>query len=132
MNLQFKMHGNYKFSIEDNIFIVDITGPCNKEFFDGLHQGMVQTVAQSQLVNFATLVVLRGDAVIINEIFNYHVEFLKSVAVELIAVNLKYCETSALTEIMCYKAYTNAGIKHKFFTDNQMAKNWLNNELNSV
>jgi len=126
---QFIAHGESQLSVEGQILIIDITGPCNIEFFHELHHDLVRISKKINVENYATLLILRGEAIFVEEVFEYHVEFLKKVKTKAIAIDLEYCETPSVTKAMCHKAYCSAEITHEFFENMSQAKNWLTHDI---
>jgi len=126
---KFSIHGECNLSVDRNILTINITGPCNKEFFFYLHQKLLSVADKININNYAVLLIPHGDAVIIFDAFLAHVEFLKSKSVKAIAVVLESCSTPSMTKSMCHKAYENADIVHQFFENRAAAKNWLNDEI---
>jgi len=126
---KFKCHGECNLFWENNILTIDVEGPCNIEFYDYMHKKILTFAENIDKSNYATLLITRGEAVIIVDALSNHVEFLKRASTKAIAVVLGFCDTPSITEAMCHKAYENAGIVHQFFESSNDAKNWLTTEI---
>ena len=79
--------------------------------------------------NFVILLNLSGQAIVVEQGINKHIEFLKKGHTNAIAVNLSHCQTRDMTQNILHKVYNSAGIKHQFFVNENKAKTWLLQQL---
>ena len=80
---------------------------------------------QLNMENYTYLVILHDEALATPEAMVYFTNYLKTVQVRAVAINLQYADSPSITEAICQKAYTAAGVKHRFFVDNLSANTWL-------
>ncbi len=121
----FSPHGLLKISVDDNLVTVDVVGPCNTEFFQEMASKLAEISPNIDNNNYTALIVLRGEALATQDAMEYFTNYMKTVNVRAVALNLQYASTPALTEQICDKAYTDAGVNHQFFYDNDSAIKWL-------
>jgi len=68
---------------------------------------------------------LRDEALATPEAMAYFTNYLKTLQVRAVAINLQYVLTPSVTQDLCTKSYIEAGVKHRFFFDNMSANSWL-------
>ena len=115
--------------VEDNIVVMDIEGPCNKEFFKLMAEELFKVRELIDLDNYTGLVILHGEALAAEDAMAYFIEYLKSITPKAIALDLSNTESPSMTESLCKKAYVAAGIKHGFFMSTDEAKQWLRQQM---
>lgn len=125
----FSAHGSMELAIEDNIILLEAQGPWNIEYINLLHQKLLWAVAQVEPTNYGVLFTPKGEAISVEEGLEHHINFIRQGNTKAVALNLKYCTTSLLTETLFAKIYQTAGIKHAFFDNVLEARNWLEKEL---
>lgn len=125
INKKFSPHGSIEISLEDNIVVMDIEGPCNTEFFQEMVEKLAKVRDKINLNNYTGLVILHGEALASEDAMLYFTNYLKTVSPKAVALNLQYAESPSLTEPLCRKAYSAANIKHAFFMSTDEAKIWL-------
>jgi hypothetical protein len=121
----FMSHGSIKFTLDNDLVTMDIEGPCNTEFFELMSKKLSTLIPQINMDNYTGLVILRGEALATPEAMLYFTDYLKTIHARAVAINLQYAQTPSLTEKICKKSYTDAGVKHRFFLDNLSAIAWL-------
>ena len=128
MNI-FPAHGTVNIVTEGNLILIEAKGLWNIEYLDHLHEELIKAVSQVDKNNYAALITLNGEAVSVDEGFEYHLNFIRQGNIKAVALNLAYCTTASLTKNMCTKLYRAAGIKHAFFDNSHDARLWLEHEL---
>lgn len=121
----FLPHGRSNITVDNDLITVDIAGPCNTEFFERMEEQITSLRPQLNMNNYTSLVILRDEALATPEAMTYFTNYLKAVQVRAVAINLQYADSPSITEEICKKAYTDAGVKHCFFFDNLAATSWL-------
>ena len=121
----FLPHGSSDITVDNDLITVDIVGPCNTEFFEHMEAQITSLRPQLNMNNYTSLVILRNEALATPEAMTYFTNYLKAVQVRAVAINLQYADSPSITEDVCKKAYTDAGVKHRFFSDNVSASSWL-------
>jgi len=121
----FEPHGNIRVSLDNDLITIDIEGPCNTEFFELMAEELALIRPKINIDNYTALIILRNEALASPEAMAYFTCYLKTVEVGAVAINLQYTLTPSITETICKKAYTAAGVKHRFFYDNDSATVWL-------
>lgn len=127
LNSSFLSHGCIDITVDNDLVIMDVEGPCNKEFFELMTSKLVSLRPQINMNNCTGLVVLHGEALATPDAMAYFTNYLTTVQVRAIAINLQYAHTPSITQEICAKAYSDAAVKHCFFYDNQSAITWLRN-----
>jgi hypothetical protein len=125
----FKSHGKCDINIKDNIIVIDAQGPWNLEFVQQLHKNLIAAVKQIDNSQYFVLLVPYGEALVVSEGIDYHINFIKKSNVSAVALNLNHTSTKSITKSLFEKIYQTAGIKHKFFTCNNLAEQWLLSHL---
>ena len=121
----FYAHGSIDITVDNDLIAMDIKGPCNTEFFEQMAKKLTSFKPQLNMDNYTGLVILRDEALATPEAMAYFTNFLKTVQVRAVAINLQYTLTPSTTQDICTKAYTDAGVEHRFFFDNLSANTWL-------
>jgi len=121
----FLSHGSINITVDNDVIIIDIGGPCNTEFFERMAEELALIRPQVNINNYTGLVILRNEALATPEAMAYFTGYLKTVQVRAVAINLQYADTPSMTQDMCKKAYTESGVRHQFFFDNLSATIWL-------
>ena len=121
----FLSHGSINITLDNDVITIDIGGPCNTEFFECMAEQLVLIRPQVNMNNYTALVILRDEALATPEAMAYFTGYLKTVQARAVAINLQYSDTPSMTEALCKKAYTESGVKHRFFFDNVSANIWL-------
>ena len=121
----FLSHGSINITVDNDVIIMDIGGPCNTEFFERMVEKLVLIRPQVNMNNYTGLVILRNEALATPEAMAYFTGYLKTIQARAVAINLQYCEMPSMTQELCKKAYTESGVKHRFFFDNENANIWL-------
>jgi len=125
----FKSHGKCNINIKDNIIVIDAQGPWNLEFVQQLHENLTAAVKQIDNPQYFVLLVPYGEALVVSEGIDYHINFIQNSHVSAVALNLQHTSTKSITKNLFEKVYQTAGIKHKFFTCNNLAEQWLLSQL---
>jgi len=125
LNSQFRAHGYCDIHTKDNIIYIDAYGPWNKEYFDNLHQRLAGVVTEVDRDNFAVYLCPIGEAIAMKDGLEQHKMFLEHSKVKAVAINLNQCATKFLTKKLCVDIYASQDITHEFFTEKQIAINWL-------
>jgi len=128
---QFSVHGSLTISVDNNVISLDVEGPCNTEFFQKMAVELRGVRGQIDLNNYAALIVLRGEALATQDAMDYFSQYLTTVSVKAVALNLQFAESPSVTKQICHQAYQKAGTKHQFFNNNESAVEWLRSCLNS-
>lgn len=121
----FLSHGSINITVDNNLISMDIEGPCNTEFFELMAEQLSSLRPQLNMNNYTGLVILRDEALATPEAMSYFTNYLKTVQVRAVAINLQYAHTPSMTEEICKKAYIESGVKHRFFFDTASANKWL-------
>ncbi len=129
MNSSFSAHGQTKILVEDNIIIIESTGPWNLEYFETFHQELVLTLVKFSLDKYAVLLIPIGETIAVHEARDYHIKFLKKGTVRAVAINLSKSKIPLATQNMCKEVYSEVPLEHEFFTSTEEAKCWLKNKL---
>ncbi len=129
MNSSFSAHGQTKISVEDDIIIIESTGPWNLEYFKAFHKELVLTLVNFSLDKHAVLLIPIGETIAVYEARDYHIEFLKKGTTRAVAINLSKSKAPLTTQNMCKEVYNEVPLEHKFFTSTEEAKCWLKNKL---
>lgn len=124
----FKPHGKCAINIKNNIIVVDAEGPWNMEFVHQLHKDLITAIKKIN-DHYCVLLVPYGEALVVNEGIECHINFLKSSYVSAVAINLQHVFTPSLSKSLCEKVYQDAGVRHNFFTCNDLAEEWLLSHL---
>lgn len=104
-------------------------GPWNKEIFQSLHVDFQQAFRQIDINNYVVLVEFLGEAIMVGEVYQEHVEFIKKGNAKAIAVDLSKCTTASLSKQIFTNLYRDGGLKAGFFDNNQAARAWLSEQL---
>ncbi|GAW96793.1 MULTISPECIES: hypothetical protein [Colwellia] len=118
-------HGSIDIQLDNDLVSMDISGPCNTEFFELMAEKLAKLIPQLNMNNYTGLVILRDEALATPEAMAYFTNYLKTVQVRAVAINLQHSLTPSTTHDICKKAYTEAGVEHRFFYDNHSANAWL-------
>jgi hypothetical protein len=121
----FLPHGSINVTLDNDLVTLDIKGPCNIEFIEQMAEKLISLRPQLNMENYTYLVILHDEALATPEAMVYFTNYLKTVQVRAVAINLQYADSPSITEAICQKAYTAAGVKHRFFVDNLSANTWL-------
>lgn len=121
----FFSHGKMNISVDNNLVTLDIEGPCNTEFFQYMSEELQKVRHLIDLNNYSCLVILHKDALATPDAMLYFTNYLKTLQVKAVAINVEGTNTPKITKASIQKAYIQAGIKHQFFTDNTIAIAWL-------
>jgi hypothetical protein len=121
----FNPHGSIDIKVDNDLISLDIKGPCNTEFFELMANKLALFRPQLNMNNYTGLIILRDEALATPEAMAYFTSYLKTIQVRAVALNLQYTHSPSATEDMCRKAYTEAGVTHRFFFDNLSATTWL-------
>ncbi|WP_101230805.1 hypothetical protein [Colwellia sp. 75C3] len=121
----FYPHGSIDIKLDNDLISMDIEGPCNTEFFELMAKKLASFRPQLNMDNYTSLVILRDEALATPEAMAYFTNYLKTVQVRAVAINLQHAHTPSATQDMCTKAYLEAGVEHRFFFDNLSANTWL-------
>ncbi len=73
----FAPHGTLELTIEDNLILLDVQGPWNLEYIDHLHEKLLWAVSQVDQSNYGVLLTPIGEAISVEEGFEYHLNFLR-------------------------------------------------------
>jgi hypothetical protein len=129
MSDKFIVHGNVSISIDENILVIECTGPWNKEYFHHLHQELLAEVQKIDITNYAILLIPYGEAIATHESLEYHIEFIRQGNTKAVAINLSHCETPNSTRNLCCSVYDATQLTYDFFDSNKQAKTWLRAKL---
>ena len=121
----FLPHGSINIAIDNDLVTLDIKGPCNIEFFELMTEKLISLRPQLNMDNYTYLVILHDEALATPEALLYFTNYLKTVQVRAVAINLQYTDSPSITEAICHKTYNDSGVKHRFFFDSISAKTWL-------
>jgi len=122
---KFLSHGSIDITVDDDLVILDIEGPCNTEFFVSMSEQLKEIRPQINLNNYTCLVILHNEALATQDAMSYFTSYLKTIQVRAVAINLVNTHTPEITKAICYKSYSQAGVLHEFFLDNSSAIAWL-------
>ena len=121
----FLPHGSINITVDNDLIAMDIQGPCNTEFFELMAEELTSLLPQINRSNYTGLVTLRDEALATPEAMAYFTNYMETAQVRAVAINLQYALSPSLSQDICKKAYTDAGVKHRFFFDNFSAIAWL-------
>jgi len=127
-----QVHGELTIQINHNIMEITATGPWNMEFFDMLHRELIRSFQQLQQLPYATLLTPVGETLGVNEAVDYHIAFLKHAKTTAVAIVLSESEFAGATQRLLHDVYRRAGLTHAFFDDEDSARQWLQQQLNSA
>jgi len=122
---KFLSHGSINITVDDDLVILDIEGPCNKEFFESMSEQLKEIRPQINLNNYTCLVILHNEALATQDAMSFFTSYLKTIQVRAVAINLVNTHTPEITKAICHNSYAQAGVKHDFFFDNTSAIAWL-------
>ncbi|WP_281560347.1 hypothetical protein [Thalassomonas sp. RHCl1] len=133
--MKFIPHGKLSASIENNIFIIDGTGPWNKEAleqasreFSALHQQLYGT-------KWGVLVLTHGDPIHTPDASHLLIDAIKTdkrhgrISTALV---VKDCDDVKFAKIHIRDIYHKAGENLQFFENEQSAKHWLQTQLSAA
>lgn len=119
-------HGHCTYTVENNIVIIDATGPWNLEFFKKMHKELFEILQHDvDFNNFAILLVLRGDSVAAQDGLDYHLHLVKQGLTKALAINSASSNTSQITQNIFKKVYDRAGLINQSFDNTEDALTWL-------
>jgi hypothetical protein len=121
----FHPHGSIDIKLDNNLISMEIAGPCNTEFFELMAKKLASFRPKLNIDNYTGLVILRDEALATPEAMLYFTNYLKTLQVRAVAINLQYVLTPSATQDLCTKSYIEAGVKHRFFFNNMSANSWL-------
>ncbi|MDT7517064.1 hypothetical protein [Rhodoferax mekongensis] len=134
----FKPHGRIDSEVVGNIFVQEATGPFNKEIFAAMRS--VHASAKEQLPsvgNWYGLFIFRNSALAPQEMLDDLYEYLKDQkhqnrASRATAIVLpEVVEAASLMKPLYLRVWRKAGITCEAFTDEQLARAWLDSVLKS-
>jgi hypothetical protein len=121
----FLSHGRMNITVDNDLVILDIEGPCNTEFFKSMSEQLKRIRPQINLNNYTCLVILHNEALATQDAMSYFTNYLKTIQVRAVAINLANAHNPEITKAICRKSYSQAGVQHDFFFDNTNAIAWL-------
>lgn len=128
---QARSHGTAKIHLDNQIIVIEGSGPWNLEFFRHLHQQLIALRDKLAAKPYAILAKLHGNALPVAEAIELHSEFIRRGQAVAIAVVLLDCQSKALTQTIFSSIYQSGSLKHAFFEDCTEASGWLEQQLAS-
>ncbi|MGB1263005.1 MAG: hypothetical protein ACPG52_08865 [Cognaticolwellia sp.] len=123
-------HGRCSYSVENNIVIIDATGPWNLEFFQQMHHDLARIIFNDvDYNNFAILLILNGDSLAVQDGLDYHLNLVKDGPTKALAINTSQSNAPKITEALFTAVYDQAGLLNKSFDSTAEAKVWLTSQL---
>lgn len=132
--MKFIPHGKLSASIEDNIFIIDGTGPWNKEALELATREFTALHQQLYGKKWGVLVLTHGDPIHTPDASHFLIETIKNDKKHgrvTTALVVKDCDDIKFAKIHIKDIYSKAGESLKFFDNEQIAKHWLQGQLSS-
>lgn len=130
MKAEFIAHGKCSYTIEDNIVMIDATGPWNLEFFKKMHRELSDIILNDvDFHNFAILLILKGDSFATQDGLDYHLHLVKQGPTKALALNSTLSNASQITQSVFKKVYDKAGLENKNFDTTEAAIRWLKSKL---
>lgn len=130
MKAEFIAHGKCSYTIEDNIVIIDATGPWNLEFFKKMHRELSDIILNDvDFHNFAILLILKGDSFATQDGLDYHLHLVKQGPTKALALNSTLSNASQITQSVFKKVYDKAGLENQNFDTTEAAIRWLKSKL---
>lgn len=130
MKAEFIAHGKCDFTVEDNIIIIDATGPWNLEFFQQMHRDLSEIILRDvDFYNFAILLVLKGDSFATQEGLDYHLNLVRKGPTKALALNSALSNAAPITQSVFKKIYDQANLANQNFESTESAKAWLRTKL---
>lgn len=130
MKAEFIAHGKCSYTIEDNIVIIDATGPWNLEFFKKMHRELSDIILNDvDFHNFAILLILKGDSFATQDGLDYHLHLVKQGPTKALALNSTLSNASQITQSVFKKVYDKAGLENQNFDTTEAAICWLKSKL---
>jgi len=132
--VKFIPHGKLSASIEDNIFIIDGTGPWNKEALELATREFTALHQQLYGKKWGVLVLTHGDPIHTPDASHFLIETIKNDKKHgrvTTALVVKDCDDIKFAKIHIKDIYSKAGESLKFFDNEQIAKHWLQGQLSS-
>ena len=132
MKAELTAHGQCSYTIEDNIVIIDATGPWNLEFFKKMHHELSLIILNDvDFQNFAILLILRGESLAAKDGLDYHLKLVSSGPTKALAIHSALSDAPQITRSIFQNVYDQAGLKNQAFDSIEYAKTWLKTHLNS-
>ena len=130
MKAEFIPHGKCSYTVENNIVIIDATGPWNLEFFKQMHRELSDIILHDvDYHNFAILLELKGDSFAAQDGLDYHLHLVKQGPTKALALNSALSNASCITQSVFKKVYDQAGLANQSFNSTEAAKAWLRTQL---
>ncbi len=130
MKAEFIAHGKCSYTIEDNIVMIDATGPWNLEFFKKMHRELSDIILNDvDFHNFAILLILKGDSFATQDGLDYHLHLVKQGPTKALALNSTLSNASQITQSVFKKVYDKAGLENQNFDTTEAAIRWLKSKL---
>ncbi|WP_438862961.1 hypothetical protein [Neptunicella sp.] len=134
-NSMFPDHGHFELKIEGNVLVVDAEGPANIELIQRYRREV--QVFRQQLAGsvWGNLVIFHGDSLITHEAteaMKSSIADAKQAGMAAVAVLLDNVMYSNMAIHLWGSFYQQVGLPHAFFTDEQLARQWLADQLNQM
>ena len=75
----FLSHGRMNITVDNDLVILDIEGPCNTEFFKSMSEQLKRIRPQINLNNYTCLVILHNEALATQDAMSYFTNYLKTI-----------------------------------------------------
>ncbi len=132
----FEKHGKLEFTIRNkHILVVHGLGPWNKEVFTSVSDSQLSLIESLHGTNWAVLAIIKGEAIHTPEAGKLLTEMViadKLVGRIATAVIVKDCMSPSFTQEHIIPIYESAGELVKCFDDDEVAVNWLTDQLNKL
>lgn len=131
-NSGFPAHGSLRLSIEDQLLIVEGSGPANLELVQEYQQQVVGLRKKIMHAPWVSLALLSGTPLVspkAKELFVEIISQAKSMNLRATAVVLIEIESVELVRQFWREIYTGAELKFCFFDTEEEARNWLQGVL---
>lgn len=122
---QFCSHGESRLEVREGIVFVEVTGPCNLEFFQEMASQLYALRTQLNLWNYSALVTFKGEALFTQDGVKFFIEYLKQINPTAIALNLEYVALPKASKHILQSVYSKARTNYYFFNCRHEAKFWL-------
>jgi len=132
--MELAAHGHYQLNFQDNILYVEARGPFNKEVLQNYHQDMKDIIQKNKTKNWGVLAVFYGNSILTPEAESALIKVTKYRAKNGMIAHANVFKESIhadLQQTQFSRIYQTAKVHSHFFSDEQSAKNWLSQYLDS-
>jgi hypothetical protein len=126
--MYFTEHGVFEVKVEDNVLLVDATGPFNEELIIQYEKALESCIKNLEITPWNQIVTLHKFSLFTPKAEQKLTQTLKdrsSRGLKACVVVLKNIEGESLVKAQMSRCYKYADVKHEFSPSVQEAKKWL-------